>query len=1434
MRRKILIGAAIFLGIILILAIAVFWYIRSGRLDAFLKDQIVSALSDYGIRAEIDSTQLDLRGYVVTLNGMTLYAGEDSRPFARVDEMTAKFSVVSYLWRNFNITSIDVTSPRITIEYDEQGRSNIEGLREPPTREKAETNKITFLTALITLKGGEFNYSDLRRKLAATLPNIEATFNPRTPDALEEKIDHVLTATFNGGTLNYQGEQAGNISSRVVANVTDQNATITQFETSSDLGRAVATGVIESFSPFKYATESLRLDARLEQVARVFAPDMQMSGNVTFTGKVEGTNGDYRARGSLSSDEIAAEGFRIEAVAVETDVSGSGPSYSATANLRAGGVSGRDVTIGSVRLTGAKIEGRESDFDLRARVALDQLRSGKVSVTGFSADLSADPLSLTLADLSAQTLGGTVTGRAQIAYTGEGSSTVDVAFNSVDLDQAAMLASEREADVRGTTSGTARLTFPGLDYQAATGRIQASFDASVSPLDSTVESQPAQGQVSLVATGRGFNIERAYIRSAASEITATGTAGWNGAVNLDVNFKSSDMAEVQRVVDAFGFIPEKVKRDYKFVLSGEGEFTGRVEGRVSAPSVRGHLRLENISRADDPDFPEHSARELIGSFEGDISYTPALLSIENGSLVKEDSRADFNITARLDRENAVSVQATVKNFNLPTIVQAAAPEFSDFVSGGAINGTIDLRGLPGPRTIEGTAQVTLSDGRFKRFGEGEQEETVSVPSFSGSVTIANSILSVQDLKMTLEANTEIVGEATFNLDTNAYSINAEGRNIDLAYLSNQLRGEEGDGVNLTGRADLTVTGQGRWGDVDDWSQVNLNATIQGKDVRLDGRDLGDAKIVAYTDNGLLKVEATANVLDQMRTLTATVDLRDRKSYPVSASVEFTDADIGPYLGLVAPELSGITGRATGSITLGGSLLNREGDFSADNVQAVARITRLQLGGELAEGQQYTITNQGDVVVTATPQRVIIEPVTFVGDGTSFSVEGTIAREAEANSAVRMNGEINLRLLSSFTTEVFATGIARVEATIVGSFASPQLLGVVSLREVGLRVVDFPLSVARGNGQIRFTSNQALLENFTATTPGGGTLSVQGGAALAGLAPDRWRLEIAGDQVGIEFPRDTQTTFDAQLVLQGNNRVQVLSGDIYVRRASYTQDITIEELLTSGGPFSPDFLDPRTGGGGGGAVGAGPPVALDLRVTADDTLIIKNNLADALGSAFLTIRGRIDEPVISGRVQLERGTLEFRSGRFELSRGIITLPGRRRAEPILDIQSEAEISGYRITVGFNGRLDRLETTLRSDPPLSEVDIVSLVLTGTVSGADETVGAAVTQTGLGLAQSLLSASLSEQIERRTQRLFGLSRFSIDPLLVGRGSDPTARITLGQRITKNLTVTYSQNLTSGTNGLDRVVLVEYRLSNRFSVVGYRNDRGEVGFDVRLRKRF
>jgi len=319
-------------------------------------------------------------------------------------------------------------------------------------------------------------------------------------------------------------------------------------------------------------------------------------------------------------------------------------------------------------------------------------------------------------------------------------------------------------------------------------------------------------------------------------------------------------------------------------------------------------------------------------------------------------------------------------------------------------------------------------------------------------------------------------------------------------------------------------------------------------------------------------------------------------------------------------------------------------------------------------------------------------------------------------------------------------------------------------------------------------------------------------------------------MGAEYPKDTQTVVDAQVTLEGNRKLQVLSGNAQVRRASYTRDITMEELITTGGPFQPDFLEAGPGGSGGPS---GLPTVIDLHITADNTLIVKNNLADALGSAYINLRGSLDEPQASGRILLTRGTLNFRNGRYDLTRALITIPGRRGAEPTIDFQAESDIRGYHISINFNGTIAKLQTSVRSDPELPEPDIISLILTGSISGDRSTI-ASLGQTGLGLAQSILSASLSEQLERGTQRLFGLSRFSIDPLLVGRGNDPTARITIGQRIAKDLTVTYSQNLTSGVSGIDRVVLVEYRLSNRFSVVGIRNERGELGFDVRFRKKF
>ena len=1418
MRKKLLIGALSLLGIVLLLLIAAIWYVRSGRLDLLLKGQIVAALKEMGIRAEIGESHLELFGNKVTLENIDLYTEDGQKRVGHVNKIVANFSVISYLRQEINITDVTVTEPEMWIEYNESGLSNIDAIHAPPKKE-GEKAAITFLTARFIVDHAKINYVDRRRDVVATLPDIDISFNPKEPAALENKINHALTAKFNQpANVTYQGRPVENINLVANADVTEQSAKNIKLSVDSPVGVMNASGQVSSFSPLDYELKFENTNVDLKQVSRVFAPDTPLDGRVFFQGTVTDTcNGaaasetvGYCLDGSISAPSLAAQGFRVSNLNVDNlhvASAGSLDKYKATADITTGAVSGQGVNISSIQLKDADAAGEGSDFEVSGALNLPSLKSGKIDVSGLRGSLSADQQSVTLSNFTASTLGGSVSGSATVAYSG-GTSRVAVQFRSIDLNRAASLAAAKNVDVRGTANGSAQLSFPGMNYKAATGRIDANFDASISPPDSTTEAAPAKGEVSLIATGRGFNVQRAYVRSASSEVTATGSVGWNGAASLDVNFKSDDMAEVQRVIDAFGLIPETVKQEYEIALAGTGSFTGRVQGDLSNPNLTGHISLSNIQ----------AHNETVGSFEGDVAYSPAAVRVENASLIRPDnSRADFTLNAPLGKENSISLKANVQNFNLPAIVSAVYPDLKDIIGSGTINGTVDLRGLPGPRTIEGTADISLSAGEFNipSTDESKESEKISVPAFTGKVTLANSIVSVQNIQLQTGDST-ITGQGSFNLDTYEYTINAEGKNLDLSRLSRITT------ASVTGTADLDIKGQGKW---DEWSDINVNATLQGKGVMLNGRDLGDAKLVAYTENGLLKVEATGNVLDQPRTIAATIDLRDRKNLPVNASIEFTDTELGPYLGLISPELSDITGIATGTVKLSGPLND------PDKIQAVATLTRLEFGGKIAGGQQYTIKNQGNIVLTASPKQVTLESVTFTGEGTSITLGGTLARDPDVRSSLSVNGEINLRFLSSFTDVVFATGVARVEATIAGTLESPQLLGTVNLREVGLRVVDFPLSMARGNGTIRFTSNQALIENFTASTPGGGTITIAGGAALAGLVPDRWRIEMNADQVGVEYPRETQTVIDANMALQGNRRVQVLSGNVYVRRAAYTRDLTLEELITGGGPLDEGFLDVGPGGGGGAVTG--PAITLDIRVEADNTLIIRNNLADAVASAYINLRGPVDNPVPSGRILLSRGTIQFRNDRYELTRGLITLPPRRGAEPIIDLQSEADISGYRINIGFSGTPSKLETTLRSEPELPERDIISLVLTGNITG-DSSTAAAATQTGLGLAQSLLAASLSEQLQRGTQRLFGLSRFSIDPLIVGRGNDPTARVTLGQQITKNLTITYSQNLTSGPSGIDRIVLVEYRLSNRFSVVGFRNDRGELGFDVRVRKRF
>ena len=91
------------------------------------------------------------------------------------------------------------------------------------------------------------------------------------------------------------------------------------------------------------------------------------------------------------------------------------------------------------------------------------------------------------------------------------------------------------------------------------------------------------------------------------------------------------------------------------------------------------------------------------------------------------------------------------------------------------------------------------------------------------------------------------------------------------------------------------------------------------------------------------------------------------------------------------------------------------------------------------------------------------------------------------------------------------------------------------------------------------------------------------------------------------------------------------------------------------------------------------------------------------------------------------------------------------------------------------------------------------------------------------------MSSQVTNRLEKAAGISHLSVDPVLGGSGENPGARVTIQQRVTSNLYVTFGTDVTSTQR---EVIQMEYKVSPRVSVSATRDQNGGFALDTRIHK--
>src|SRR5277367_1207547 len=356
-----------------------------------------------------------------------------------------------------------------------------------------------------------------------------------------------------------------------------------------------------------------------------------------------------------------------------------------------------------------------------------------------------------------------------------------------------------------------------------------------------------------------------------------------------------------------------------------------------------------------------------------------------------------------------------------------------------------------------------------------------------------------------------------------------------------------------------------------------------------------------------------------------------------------------------------------------------------------------------------------------------------------------------------------------------------------------------------------------NGTLVFNGDRLQVQSLTATT-GGGTLKIGGAIRYRnGIYAD---LTATGDVVRVRL-YGLSATANANLKLQGGIGSSTLSGTILITRFGIGQEVDFASFAGMGGVSAPP--DPNV---------AANKIKLDVRVTSSPQLDFQNSYAKLAGTVDLTVRGTVAVPSVLGRIEITDGSATFAGTKYQLQRGDIYFTNPVRIDPIIDLDATARVENYDITVGLHGTSTNLKPTYRSEPPLSESDVFALLALGRTQEEAQLYQERQAQQGTDPTTSaLLGGALNATVSNRVEKLFGVGSVKIDPAFVGTLGGSSARITVQQQLSRQITATFATNVNTSAQQL---IQVQYDLNHDNSIVIGRDESGVFSIVYKLRRRY
>ena len=868
------------------------------------------------------------------------------------------------------------------------------------------------------------------------------------------------------------------------------------------------------------------------------------------------------------------------------------------------------------------------------------------------------------------------------------------------------------------------------------------------------------------AKAREFELDNSYVQTTQTNLTMNGNVSSHSRLNL--HLQANDLREVETIADVFRS-PTANGALKSLGLGGTATFQGTVQGSTAAPHLTGQLMAQNLR------FNGTDWRVM----RTDVDLSPSLASLQHADLESAShGRIAFSANTGLTQwsftqTSPIRLQLSASQVDIEELAKVADQEIPVT---GTLNAAISLHGSE--MNPAGNGDVTLTN-----VTAYEQPVPSAKLIFSGAGDEVHGNLSLN-----LPAG-NIQGKVSLRPKEKSYNAELTARGIEL----DKLQAVSARQINASGIAAATVKGSGSF------SNPQFDADLQIPKLVIQGQTVTGINLHMDVANHVADATLQSSAVNTSINAKAKVQLTG--DYLANASLDTQAIPLEPLLEVYAPQITKMSGQTEIHATLHGPLKKKqmlEGHVTVPVLKMVYGDT-VQLAAVSPIEADYR-----DGVITL--QRSSIR-----GTDTDLQFQGSIPTNGNGPMSVVLLGTVNLKLAQLFDPDIRSSGELRFN---INSQSLSDLGGQITVVDANFATWDLPVGLEHGNGSLTLTRDRINIRSFQGVV-GGGTVTAQGGVAYShGIDFD---LGLAAKEVRMLYPEGLRESVDANLRLSGTTENAILGGSIDLSDLSVTPAFDLTSFINnfSGGVAAPPSR------------GFSQNVRLNLAVRSTNNVNLTSRALSVDGSANLQVRGTAADPVILGRVNLNGGDVILNGDRFVLNGGTIQFVNPTETQPVVNLSLNTTIQQYNISLRFNGPVDQLRTEYNSDPALPSADIINLLAFGKTSEASAATATPANQA----AESLLASQVSSQVTSRISKIAGISQLSINPVLAGSNSQgpPGANITILQRVTGNLFVTFSTNVAS-TQG--QTIQGQYQVSPRVAVSATRDPNGGFAVDTLIKK--